>query len=93
MRASSLRGSEVQYRKQPVRAAAVPAIQGVRVSAKLPLVGCNQLGTVLGARRGLEVEQLAVAADQEIWASSPNPPYYVSTYKRKYCSSAATRMF
>ena len=71
----------------------MPEIQDVRVSAKLPLVGGNQLGTVLGVRRGLEVEQLAGAADQEIWASSPNPPYYVSTYQRKYCSSAATRIF
>ena len=68
MRASCLHASEVQYRKQPVRAAAEPALQDVRVSAKLPLVGGNQLGTVLGARRGLEVEQfqLAVAANQEI---------------------------
>ena len=61
-----MRGSEVQYRNQRVRAAAVPAIQDLRVSAQLPLAGGNQLGTVLGARRGLEVEQLAVAADQEI---------------------------
>ena len=52
----------------PVRAAAVPALQDVRVSAKLPLVGGNQRRTVLGARRGLEVAQFqfAVAADQEI---------------------------
>ena len=66
MRASCLRASEVQYRKQPIRAAAEPTLQNVRVSAKLSLVGGNQLGSVLGARRDLEVEQfqLAVAANQ-----------------------------
>ena len=36
----------------------MPALQDVRVRAKLPLVGGDQLGTVLGAWRGLEVEQL-----------------------------------
>ena len=27
------------------------------------------------------------------WAADNDSPYYVSTYQRKYCSSAATRMF
>ena len=60
MKASSFLRSPLQ--KKPVRAAAVPALQDVRISAKLPPVGGNQLGTVFGARRGLEVAQFQLAA-------------------------------
>ena len=59
----------------------MPPLQNMGVGAELALVGGDQLGAVLGARRGLEVQQLqlAVAMTAEAGSSQASSAEYDAT--------------